>query len=70
MVNIYAVTSYFIFERKFFLFMKKDNNITNYIEKKPKRSISNLKNNRKGDTKYMVNIEELKTHLDDYLPDF
>lgn len=26
-------------------------------------SISNLKNNGKGDTKYMVNIEELKTIL-------
>ena len=36
---------------------------TIYIEKKPKRSISNLKNNGKGDTKYMVNIEELKTIL-------
>ena len=49
--------------------MKKDNNITNYIGRKPKRSISNLKNNRKGDTKYMVNIEELKTHLEEYLPE-
>ena len=43
-------------------------NITNnYIEEKPKRST--LKNNGKGDTKYMdnTNIEELKSHLCDYV---
>ena len=38
-------------KESFFYLWKKDNNITNYIEEKPKRSTS--KNNRKGDTKLM-----------------
>lgn len=47
--------------------MKKDNNITNYIKEKPKRSTS--KNNRKGDTKLMDENQKdfLRSQLEGYI---
>ncbi|MGN1412436.1 MAG: BRO family protein [Oscillospiraceae bacterium] len=52
-------------EEKSTIYIENLNITNNYIEEKPTRKTS--KKYRKGDTKYMVNIEKLKIHLDDYL---